>query len=221
MWIPRRGRQQLDLLCHDKRPELRGKAFHEVLVGEDPCPVLPPVGVVIKLPEMDELIDRASVGLEVAHELLVMAALLERREAELLVELRRFRHLADIELYVRNSYSAIRHSLSSIFNLRQQRSRCSVDQQVIPTATTGREVYHGSAAAHLFLRGRFADSPLTLQILRECGHPRSSAECPSADSCSAAATLTQHRLGPSQFSILLDVKLGFALLSSASLVAPA
>src|SRR5215470_15360391 len=97
MWTPRRGRQQLDLLCHDKRPELRGKAFHEVLVGEDPCLVLPPVGVVIKLPEMDELVDRASVGLEVAHELLVMAALLERREAELLVELRRFRHLADIE----------------------------------------------------------------------------------------------------------------------------
>jgi hypothetical protein len=30
------------------------------------------------------------VGLEVAQELLVMAALLERREAELLVELRRF-----------------------------------------------------------------------------------------------------------------------------------
>jgi hypothetical protein len=35
--------------------------------------------------------------LEIAHELLVMAALIERREAELLVELRRFRHLADVE----------------------------------------------------------------------------------------------------------------------------
>ena len=87
MWTPRRGRQQLDLLCHHKRPELRGKAFHEVLVGEDLCPVLPTVGVVIKLPEMDDLVDRASVGLEVAQELLVMATLLERREAELLVEL--------------------------------------------------------------------------------------------------------------------------------------
>src|SRR5215469_17335814 len=97
MWTPRRGRQQLDLLCHYKRPELRGKAFHEVLVGEDLCPVLPTVGVVIKLPEMDDLVDRASVGLEVAQELLVMATLLERREAELLVELRRFRHLADVE----------------------------------------------------------------------------------------------------------------------------
>src|SRR6516165_8972835 len=97
MWTPRRGRQQLDLLCHDKRPELRGKAFHEVLVGEDPCPVLPSVAVVIKLPKMDDLIDRASVALEVAHELLVMAALIERREAELLVELCRFRHLADVE----------------------------------------------------------------------------------------------------------------------------
>jgi hypothetical protein len=97
MWTPRRGCQQLDLLCHDKRPELRGKAFHEVLVGEDPCPVLPPVGVVIKLPEMDDLVDRASVGLEVAYELLVMAALLERPEAVLLVELRRFRHLTDVQ----------------------------------------------------------------------------------------------------------------------------
>src|SRR5437588_5400231 len=90
MWTPRRRCQQLDLLCHDKRSELRGKTFHEVLVGEDPRPVLPPIGVVIKLPEMDELVDRASVGLEVAHELLVMTALLERREAELLVELRRW-----------------------------------------------------------------------------------------------------------------------------------
>src|SRR5215475_2468292 len=115
MWTPRRGRQQLDLLCHDKRPELRGKAFHEVLVGEDPCPVLPPVGVVIKLPEMDELIDRASVSLEVAHELLVMAALLERREAELLVELRRFRHLADIEC-VRSQFVQ-RHQAFSFIDL--------------------------------------------------------------------------------------------------------
>src|SRR5262249_41443587 len=79
MWTPWRGRQQLDFLCHDKRPELRGKAFHELLVGENSCPVLPPVGVVIKLPEMDELVDRAGVGLEVAQELVVMAALLERR----------------------------------------------------------------------------------------------------------------------------------------------
>jgi hypothetical protein len=34
VWTPRRRRQQLDLLCHDKRSELRGKTFHEVLVGE-------------------------------------------------------------------------------------------------------------------------------------------------------------------------------------------
>src|SRR5215469_7405342 len=97
MWTPRRSRQQLDLLCHDKRPELRGKVFHEILVGEDPWPVLPSVGAVIKLPEMDDLVDRASVSLEVAQELLVMVALLERRKAEFLVQLRRFRHLADVE----------------------------------------------------------------------------------------------------------------------------
>jgi hypothetical protein len=58
-------------MTHDKGSELRGKTLHEILVGEDPCPVLPPVGVVIKLPEMDELVDRASVGLKVAQELLV------------------------------------------------------------------------------------------------------------------------------------------------------
>src|SRR6516162_8761312 len=97
MWAPRRGRQELDLLCRDEGPKLGGKAFHEVLVGKYPCPVLSPVGVVFKFPEMDELVDRASVGLEVAQELLVMAALLERREAELLVELRCFCHLTDIE----------------------------------------------------------------------------------------------------------------------------
>src|SRR3954451_20761079 len=97
MWTPRRRRQQLDLLCHHKRPELRGKAFHEILAGEDFCPVLPPVGIVSKFPEMDELVYRAGIGLEITDELLVMAALLERREPELLVELRRFRHLADME----------------------------------------------------------------------------------------------------------------------------
>src|ERR1700738_4619452 len=111
---------------------------------------------------MDELVDRASVALELAHELLVMADLLECREAELLVELRRFRHLADVECVRSQFVQRHRDSPSSIFNLCQQRSRRSVDQQVIPTATTGREVYRGYAADRLFLRGRFADSPLTL-----------------------------------------------------------
>src|SRR5262249_51012879 len=62
-----------------------------------------------------ELVDRASVGLEVAHELLGMAALLERREAELLVELRRFRHLADIEC-VRSQFVQ-RHQAFSFIEL--------------------------------------------------------------------------------------------------------
>src|SRR5215470_3572499 len=121
MRTPWRGRQQLDFLCHDKRPELRGKAFHEVLVGENSCPVLPPVGVVIKLPQMNELVDRAGVGLEVAHELVVMAALLERREAEFLVELRRFRHLADVECV--RSHFVERHQGFSFINLVMQRSK--------------------------------------------------------------------------------------------------
>jgi hypothetical protein len=97
MWSPRRGRQQLDLLRHGKRPELRGKAFHKVLVSENRCPMFPSVGVIIKLPEMDELVDRTSVGLEVTQELFIVTALLERRKTELLIKLRRFGHLADVK----------------------------------------------------------------------------------------------------------------------------
>src|SRR5262249_53938514 len=115
MWTPPRSRQQLDLLCHDKRPELRNKAFHEVLVGEDPCPVLPPLVVVIKLTEMSDLLDRSGVGLEIAEELLVMVALIERREAEFLVEFRRLRHLADVECV--GSQFVQRHQGFSIIDL--------------------------------------------------------------------------------------------------------
>jgi hypothetical protein len=38
-------------------------------------------------PEMDKLIDRAGVGLEIADELLVLPALLKRRKAKFLIEL--------------------------------------------------------------------------------------------------------------------------------------
>src|SRR5712692_9195026 len=46
---------------------------------------------------MDELIDHARVGLEVADQLLVLAALLERRVAELGVQLDGLGHLADVK----------------------------------------------------------------------------------------------------------------------------
>src|SRR2546426_10657109 len=97
MRSPRGRGQELDLLGSDQRTELRGEAFDEVLVGEDRGPVRATVGVVVELPQMDELVDRARVGLEVADQLLVLAALLERRVAELRVQLDCLGHLADVK----------------------------------------------------------------------------------------------------------------------------
>jgi hypothetical protein len=51
------------------------------------------VGVVIEFPEMYKLIDRACVALEIPDKLLILPALLERREADLLIELHRLCHL--------------------------------------------------------------------------------------------------------------------------------
>src|SRR5262245_37147153 len=97
MRSPGGRRQQLDLLGHEQRPELHGEALDEILVGEDCGPVGATVSVVVELPEMDELVDRAGVGLEVSDQLLVVATLLKRRVAELTVELDGLGHLADVK----------------------------------------------------------------------------------------------------------------------------
>src|SRR5207245_950980 len=97
MRSPRGRGQQLNLLRRDQRTEFRGETLDEVLVGEDRRPVRATIGVVVELPEVDELIDHARVGLDVADQLLGLAALLERRVAELGVELDGFAHLADVE----------------------------------------------------------------------------------------------------------------------------
>ena len=97
MRSPRGRGQELDLLSRDQRTELRGEALHKVFVCEHRRPVSAAVGVVIELPQVHELVDRAGVGLEVADQLLVLAALLERRVAELGVELDCLAHLADVE----------------------------------------------------------------------------------------------------------------------------
>jgi hypothetical protein len=83
MRSPGSGGQQLDLLGREQRAELHGEALDKILVGEDRSPVRATVGIVVELPKVDELIDRACVGLEVTDQLLVLAALLERRVAEL------------------------------------------------------------------------------------------------------------------------------------------
>src|SRR5271155_415499 len=92
---PRRSLEQLHLLGHQQRPELRGEALNEILVRVYRCPMRAAVSVVVELPEMDKLIDRASVGLEIADELLVLPALLKRWKPEFLVELHGLRHRAD------------------------------------------------------------------------------------------------------------------------------
>ena len=55
------------------------------------------VGVIIEFPKMYKLIDRARIALEIPDKLLVLPALLERREADLLIELHRPCHLADMQ----------------------------------------------------------------------------------------------------------------------------
>src|SRR2546422_1339485 len=97
MRSPRSRGQQLDLLGQKQRTELDGEALDEILVGEYRSPVRATVGIVVELPEMDELIDGARVGLEVADQLLVLATLLERRVAELGIQLDGLAHLADLK----------------------------------------------------------------------------------------------------------------------------
>src|SRR5689334_15726371 len=58
MRTPRGRGEQLDLLGQDQRTELHGKAFDEILVGEHRGPVRAPVGIVVELPQMHQLVDR-------------------------------------------------------------------------------------------------------------------------------------------------------------------
>src|SRR5207237_6500429 len=68
MRSPRGRGEQLDLLRGDERAEFDGEAVDEILVGKYRRPVRATVGIVVELPEVDELIDHARVGLEVADQ---------------------------------------------------------------------------------------------------------------------------------------------------------
>ena len=83
---PRRGIQEFHFLGHDQRAELEGKALG------NRCWRIPPPSVRggrrrLELPHMHELVDRTGVALEVADEILVVTAFVERGVTELLVEL--------------------------------------------------------------------------------------------------------------------------------------
>src|SRR5579863_9766658 len=94
---PGRGFQKLYLLGHHERAEFCGETLDEILVREHRGPMRPAIGVVLEFPQMDELVDRARIGLEIADQLLVLAALLQRRIPEFLVELDRLRHRSDAQ----------------------------------------------------------------------------------------------------------------------------
>src|SRR5665213_2438542 len=53
--------------------------------------------VVVEFPNMHELIDHAGIGLEIADEILVMAALLQGRKTQFLIQLHGLRHLANMK----------------------------------------------------------------------------------------------------------------------------
>ena len=97
MRSPRGRRQQLDLLGQYQRPEMGREAFHKIRVGKDGGPVRAPVGIVVELPEVDQLINHARVGLEVANQLLIMAPFLQRRVPTLGLQFDRFSHRAHVQ----------------------------------------------------------------------------------------------------------------------------
>jgi hypothetical protein len=55
---PRSRGQELHFLRREQGTELRGEAFDEVRVGEYGLPVRATIGIVVELPEVDELIER-------------------------------------------------------------------------------------------------------------------------------------------------------------------
>ena len=63
---------------------MEAKPSTKSLFADRPAKRGSPVGVIIELPEMYKLIDRAGIALEVTDKFLVLPALLERREADLL-----------------------------------------------------------------------------------------------------------------------------------------
>src|SRR5262249_40497480 len=83
MWSPRRRGQEPDLLGLDQGPELGGKTFDKIFIRKERRPVRSSVGIVVELPQVHQLMQRARVGEEVAHQLLVEPALLEGGVAKL------------------------------------------------------------------------------------------------------------------------------------------
>jgi hypothetical protein len=78
MRAPRSRQKKFDLLRHDRGAQLDRKG-HEVRVGKHRLPVKTTVGVIVELPQMNELVQRADIALEIPDEVLGLSALLECR----------------------------------------------------------------------------------------------------------------------------------------------
>jgi hypothetical protein len=79
------GGGPLDQL-HVQWTELRGEALDEILVPKHRGSMRAAVIIVVELPQVNELIDRAGIAREGADQLLILPALLKDRKAEFLIE---------------------------------------------------------------------------------------------------------------------------------------
>src|SRR5215475_9093984 len=96
MWPPRRCSQELDLLGLDQRSELGGKPVDKIFIRKERRPVRPSVGIVVELPQVHQLMQRARVRDEVAHQLLVEPALMEGGVTKLAIQPDSLGHLANL-----------------------------------------------------------------------------------------------------------------------------
>src|SRR5215831_2707124 len=95
MWPPRRRGQELDLLGLDQGSELGCKPFDKIFIRKERRPVRPSVGIVVELPQVHQLMQRARIIDEVAYQLLVEPALVEGGVAKLGIQPDSLRHPAD------------------------------------------------------------------------------------------------------------------------------
>jgi len=59
--------KELYFLGHYQRTEFRGETLYEVSIRKNRGPMRAAICVVLKFPQMDELVDRAGVALEIAN----------------------------------------------------------------------------------------------------------------------------------------------------------
>jgi len=86
--------QKLVLLAYQERAKITGK-IHEVIIRKQAIPVIAAIGIIIKFPQMHNLMQRAGIRDEIAHQLFIKAALLQGRPALVGIGLNRIFHLAD------------------------------------------------------------------------------------------------------------------------------